>query len=372
MNGYNTLNHFLAPHYRSPLSMSLNGKSEDVDGSLHSPTFIILQAVEQENNAASGRKRRREEEEEDDEDEDDDDEDDEDVSSRQLKSSHTASLMLSHTPPHSYASSPRNGSSGLSIPLLTPLLSSIGGSFDAEDEEDSAPSSPTAATAGPAAASAPAGTDDTMLMQLTDTASSFSALNTLSTLGNGSSCHQCKSLRPVNQLMYCCNNKKRGSKSVQHANKPSCRKKFCDVCLSKFYGQRPSSDEMIRSGTDSSWECPSCVGICTCAACRRRKEVTGASTAAGKGKNGGGGGAKRKPRSSRRRSSRRSSRRPPLPQQSTPTATLSRTAPQQPIHCRSHKRTLRHSHPSHCHHARKVCTWSTWRATRASRHPHRT
>jgi len=235
VNGYNTLNHFLAPHFRSPLSLSLNGKGDDVDGSLNSPTFIILQAVEQENNAASGRKRKRAQEEEDEEEDDDEEEeeDDEDISSRQLKSSHTASLMLSHTPPHSYAASPRNGTSGLNIPLLTPLLASLGGPFDAEDEEDSAPSSPSAAAAAAAAASS-AVTDDTMLMQLTDTASSFSALNTLSTLGNGSSCHQCKSLRPVNQLMYCCNNKKRGSKLAQQqrdASKPSCRKKFCDVCF---------------------------------------------------------------------------------------------------------------------------------------------
>ena len=44
---------------------------------------------------------------------------------------------------------------------------------------------------------------------------------------------------------------------------------------------------MIQSGSESAWECPSCVGICTCAACRRRKDV-GVSASAGKGKNGGG------------------------------------------------------------------------------------
>ena len=302
VNGYNTLNHFLAPHFRSPLSLSLNGggsgKGDHTDSSLRSPTFVMLQAVEQENEAASGRKRKRaaEEEEEDEDDDDDDDEEDEDIASRQLKSSHTASLMLSHTPPHSYSSSPRNGSSSLSMPLLTPLFSALGGTLDGDEEEDSAPSSPSAGAAAAAASESgqPAAADDTMLLQLTDTASSFSALNTLSTLGNGSSCHQCKSLRPVNQLMYCCNNKKRGSKASQQqrdATKPSCRKKFCDVCLAKFYGQKPSSDDMIRSGTDSSWECPSCVGICTCAACRRRKETGGGATgSAGKGK----GGAKKK------------------------------------------------------------------------------
>ena len=65
-------------------------------------------------------------------------------------------------------------------------------------------------------------------------------------------------------------------------------------CLAKFYQQKPSSEDMIRSGTDSSWECPSCVGICTCAACRRRKEVAGSSSSsAGKGKNGGGGAKKK-------------------------------------------------------------------------------
>ena len=44
---------------------------------------------------------------------------------------------------------------------------------------------------------------------------------------------------------------------------------------------------MIQSGTESAWECPSCTGICTCAACRRRKDVPGAASS-GKGKNGGG------------------------------------------------------------------------------------
>ena len=55
-------------------------------------------------------------------------------------------------------------------------------------------------------------------------------------------------------------------------------------CLSKFYHEQPSSALMIASGSESRWQCPSCRGMCTCAACRRKKDTTGAGAGAGKGK----------------------------------------------------------------------------------------
>ena len=286
-----------------------------------SPTFIMLQAVEAENNSNSGggsggsskrhKRRLRQLTGRQDEDGDDDGDDGQregDTRHRmRLKSSHTASLMLSHTPPLSFS---HPSPTPLLIPLLTPLLSSL--SPPSSESDTSAPSSPASSSSARLSnPSPPPAPDDSMLLQLEETATSMSALATLSTLGNGSSCHQCKSRRPVNQLMFCCNNKKRGHRSVHallgtgEGRRPPCRKKFCDLCLAKFYDQHPSSQEMISSGSESRWQCPSCRGFCTCAACRRRKERTtplpeaaaaaaAGGAGAGKGKVSTRGGGKKK------------------------------------------------------------------------------
>lgn len=74
----------------------------------------------------------------------------------------------------------------------------------------------------------------------------------------GSSCHQCKSRRTNGQLSHCSGNNKR----------KSCRKKYCDQCLTKFYQMHSSRHKSYR---DRKWSCPSCQGMCCCAACRRSK-----------------------------------------------------------------------------------------------------
>lgn len=52
--------------------------------------------------------------------------------------------------------------------------------------------------------------------------------------GSGTSCHQCKSRRGMNNLIYCSNifNKKSDER------RQSCRKKYCENCLKRFYGEK--------------------------------------------------------------------------------------------------------------------------------------
>eukprot|EP00469_Lotharella_globosa_P015868 CAMPEP_0167823616 /NCGR_PEP_ID=MMETSP0112_2-20121227/8236_1 /TAXON_ID=91324 /ORGANISM="Lotharella globosa, Strain CCCM811" /LENGTH=246 /DNA_ID=CAMNT_0007725285 /DNA_START=9 /DNA_END=750 /DNA_ORIENTATION=- len=77
----------------------------------------------------------------------------------------------------------------------------------------------------------------------------------------GVSCHQCKSRRNCFDLTYCTSNLEK--------KKKKCRKKYCDHCLSKFYGEKPP-----KESESEAWRCPSCRKTCCCAACRRRREVT--------------------------------------------------------------------------------------------------
>lgn len=76
----------------------------------------------------------------------------------------------------------------------------------------------------------------------------------------GSSCHQCKSRRAKPDLVFCTNILDKKSKS--------CRKKYCEHCLRKFY----SEDAPTAGDERGCWSCPSCRGLCCCAACRRRQE----------------------------------------------------------------------------------------------------
>lgn len=80
----------------------------------------------------------------------------------------------------------------------------------------------------------------------------------------GSSCHQCKSRRSQEDLNWCANmfTLQRGKK------RPLCRKKYCDRCIQKFMGEKPPAKDRKSRET---WQCPACRGICSCAACRRRK-----------------------------------------------------------------------------------------------------
>jgi len=85
--------------------------------------------------------------------------------------------------------------------------------------------------------------------------------------------HNCKSRRLVADLVFCCNANRRGrdrkvaagaTSSAAHA----CRKKYCFVCLAKFYNEAPP---VKKSPAAAAWPCPACRGVCCCAACRRIK-----------------------------------------------------------------------------------------------------
>eukprot|EP01083_Nonionella_stella_P098566 277209_1 len=76
-------------------------------------------------------------------------------------------------------------------------------------------------------------------------------------LAAGSSCHQCKSRRSLDNLIFCTN-------IIEKSNK-SCRKKYCEHCLRKFYS------EEVEKDARHIWVCASCRKICCCAACRRRE-----------------------------------------------------------------------------------------------------
>lgn len=97
--------------------------------------------------------------------------------------------------------------------------------------------------------------------------------STTSTPGEhrGTSCHQCKNARSLEHLAFCSKLfSKRTSHDMRH-----CRKKFCQGCLTKFYG------DSIENSKVAGWVCPSCRGHCRCAACerKRRKSSTPAMTA---------------------------------------------------------------------------------------------
>ena len=82
--------------------------------------------------------------------------------------------------------------------------------------------------------------------------------------GRGS-CHQCKTTRD-SKLLLCCT-----SKAEKGKRKRKCRKKYCAACLTRTYAQVMSA---MTPADISRWQCPACVGICTCAACQRRGKET--------------------------------------------------------------------------------------------------
>ena len=88
------------------------------------------------------------------------------------------------------------------------------------------------------------------------------------------------------QLTFCCNtvsakqsedgDPSRSKESVRIKNNDftfsdtnvqmqACRKKYCDLCLWKFYHEKPPQENKEQ------WLCPACRSVCCCAACRRSK-----------------------------------------------------------------------------------------------------
>lgn len=92
----------------------------------------------------------------------------------------------------------------------------------------------------------------------------------------GSSCHQCKNIKPHSSLACCTHVFAKRTKPDTR----TCRKKYCDSCLAKYYNVL-----LINVQHDSQWVCASCRGVCSCAACqrmslRKRKKVASAMSAA--------------------------------------------------------------------------------------------
>lgn len=87
--------------------------------------------------------------------------------------------------------------------------------------------------------------------------------------GAGSSCHQCKSAKDPSMLLFCSSPAEKGHR------KRKCRKKYCESCLKRSYpagiGEPKQSNScVLKSDSDpTAWTCPSCLGICVCAACCR-------------------------------------------------------------------------------------------------------
>jgi hypothetical protein len=93
-------------------------------------------------------------------------------------------------------------------------------------------------------------------------------LEALKAAGAGTSCHQCKSRRNLDSVIFCINN----TKTTGRKNKRLlCKKKYCAPCLKKFYGLELSGDQ------EENFLCPGCAGYCVCAACRRRQAKSGSS-----------------------------------------------------------------------------------------------
>ena len=81
--------------------------------------------------------------------------------------------------------------------------------------------------------------------------------------GEGNSCHQCKTSKKPRNLAFCTN-------IGVGKRKRSCHKKYCDQCLKWRYQQN------MRLWSDverSTWICPSCAQICSCAACVRKRDI---------------------------------------------------------------------------------------------------
>eukprot|EP00475_Leptophrys_vorax_P007470 TRINITY_DN1471_c0_g1_i4.p1 TRINITY_DN1471_c0_g1~~TRINITY_DN1471_c0_g1_i4.p1 ORF type:complete len:368 (-),score=102.52 TRINITY_DN1471_c0_g1_i4:167-1270(-) len=112
----------------------------------------------------------------------------------------------------------------------------------------------------------------------------------------GTSCHQCKNTKHLQQLAFCTNAFLRFGSKEKRAR--SCRKKFCRVCLgnkaafstslthcfpflAKFY-----QEELLTVLHDVSWKCPSCRGECVCAACVRTRSREGEDVGGGGGVGG--------------------------------------------------------------------------------------
>jgi len=92
----------------------------------------------------------------------------------------------------------------------------------------------------------------------------------------GNSCHQCKTNKDPPHLYFCT------AKNDHPMGKRNCRKKYCLACMSRWYKgllhtgmpghQQNNNNNNNNNSCQSGWLCPSCTGVCVCAACDRKKD----------------------------------------------------------------------------------------------------
>lgn len=73
------------------------------------------------------------------------------------------------------------------------------------------------------------------------------------------SCHQCKTSKSPSQLLFC-------TAAASGIKRRRCRKKYCFYCLQRVY----SMYDVIVKPRVEDWNCPSCLGVCSCAGCKRK------------------------------------------------------------------------------------------------------
>ena len=76
----------------------------------------------------------------------------------------------------------------------------------------------------------------------------------------GVSCHQCKTNKQTFELHFCSSQTLVSWKDRQR----KCRKKYCETCLRRSY---PPVVLEAAHKDSKLWPCPSCLGLCICAAC---------------------------------------------------------------------------------------------------------
>ena len=132
---------------------------------------------------------------------------------------------------------------------------------------DSMPFTPTSTSSSassvlsPTSNTSPVSVDDSSLSPSAFIHQLIKKARHVKTSSQGVSCHQCKTTKQLAELHLC------SSKALitHKGRRRKCRKKYCASCLHRSYS--PAVIETAMK--DAAWPCPSCMGLCICAACTR-------------------------------------------------------------------------------------------------------
>lgn len=88
-------------------------------------------------------------------------------------------------------------------------------------------------------------------------------------IGKILNCHQCKSNKPISELVLC------GHININEKSySTTCTKRFCRKCLWSWYmEQAPGNDPVLAGDVWSIWKCPCCRSACCCHRCRTMKRI---------------------------------------------------------------------------------------------------